>query len=183
MKTSILKNNISQFYILPSIVPTRLIKDIVAVYVTPLLTASVKKIKFAMKKILLTIGVVSFCTLTKAQSLSRESADTARADATINNATVYFGYGAELTHQSKVKIDAGTKIIIISQLSTKVDINSLQISVPEDVALLSQHYSVFYPTVPPIPKSKEVEKLEDSMVLLQKEIGGLITWLQLTMKS
>ncbi|MEO5564417.1 MAG: hypothetical protein ABIR18_13305, partial [Chitinophagaceae bacterium] len=31
-----------------------------------------------------------------------ESADTARADATITNATVYFGYGAELNHESKV---------------------------------------------------------------------------------
>jgi uncharacterized protein (TIGR02231 family) len=126
-----------------------------------------------MKKILLTIGVVSFCTLTKAQSLSRESADTARADATINNATVYFGYGAELTHQSKVKVDANTKTIVISQLSTKIDVNSLQISVPEDVALLSQRYNVYYPVMPPIAKTKEVERLEDSITLVQKEIGRI----------
>ena len=96
--------------------------------------------------------------------------DTARVDATINNATVYFGYGAELNHESKVKVDASTKIIVISQLSTSIDINSLQISVPEDVALLSQHYKVFYPVVPPVVKSKEQEKLEDSIGLLQKEI-------------
>jgi|CXWL01.1.fsa_nt_gi uncharacterized protein (TIGR02231 family) len=126
-----------------------------------------------MKKFLLSAGIVLSCVLSKAQSLPRENGDTARVDATINNATVYFGYGAELTHQSKVKVDAGTKIIVISQLSTTVDINSLQISVPEDVALLSQHYSVFYPTVPLIPKSKEAERLEDSIVLLQKEISRI----------
>jgi uncharacterized protein (TIGR02231 family) len=126
-----------------------------------------------MKKILLTIGVISFCTLTKAQSLSRESADTARADATINNATVYFGYGAELTHQSKVKVDGGTKTIVINQLSTNVDINSLQISVPEDVALLSHKYNVFYPVRPPVVKSKEVERLEDSIALVQKDISRI----------
>ncbi len=126
-----------------------------------------------MKKILLTIGVALFCTLTKAQSLNRESTDTARADATINNATVYFGYGAELTHQSKVKVDGGTKTIVINQLSTNVDINSLQISVPEDVALLSHKYNVFYPVRPPVVKSKEVERLEDSIALVLKDISRI----------
>ena len=116
-----------------------------------------------MKKILLISGVVLFCTSSKAQ-------DTARVDAAIKNATVYFGYGAELTHESKVKIDATTKIIVISQLSTSIDINSLQISVPEDVALLSQHYKVYYPAIPTVIKTKEVGRLEDSIVLLQKEI-------------
>jgi len=116
-----------------------------------------------MKKILLLTGIVLCCA-------SSEGQDTARVDATINNATVYFGYGAELTHQSKVKVDAATKIIVISQLSISIDINSLQISVPEDVALLSQHYKVYYPIVPPVVKSKEVERLEDSIGLVQKEI-------------
>ena len=108
-----------------------------------------------------------FCAVSNAQQ------DTAKADATINNATVYFGYGAELTHESKVKVDAGTKTIVISHLSTSVDINSLQISVPEDVALLSQRYSVYYPVVPPIAKTKEVERMEDSIMLVQKEIGRI----------
>ncbi len=123
-----------------------------------------------MKKVLLIFGIVIVCAQTKAQNLA---ADTARTDATITNATVYFGYGAELTHESKVKVDAGTKIIVISQLSTSADINSLQISVPEDVALLSQRYSVYYPTVPPVAKTKEVERMEDSIGLIQREIGRI----------
>ena len=126
-----------------------------------------------MKKFLLITGILFSCVLSNAQSLPRESRDTSKADATIINATVYFGYGAELTHQSKVKVDATTKIIVISQLSTTVDINSLQISVPEDVALLSQRYSVFYPTSPPTIKSKEIERLEDSIELAEKEIGRI----------
>jgi len=125
-----------------------------------------------MKKILLIIGVISFCTLSKAQT-NRSITDTAKTDATINNATVYFGYGAELTHQSKVKVDAGTKIIVINQLSTNIDINSLQISVPEDVALLSHKYNVFYPVKPVIVKNKEQEKLEDSIALIQKDISRI----------
>jgi uncharacterized protein (TIGR02231 family) len=99
--------------------------------------------------------------------------DTARADAIMNDATVYFGYGAELTHESKVKVDANTKTIVISNLSTNIDINSLQVSVPEDVALLSQRYSVYYPTVPPVAKTKEVERMEDSILLLQKDISRI----------
>jgi len=119
-----------------------------------------------MKKILLFTGIAISCTHLYAQ-------DTARVDATINNATVYFGYGAELTHESKAKVDANTRIIVISQLSTSVDVNSLQISVPEDVALLSQRYAVFYPTVPPMAKTREVERMEDSILLLQKDIGRI----------
>ena len=126
-----------------------------------------------MKKNLLLAGTLIFYTIIDAQSLSRENGDTVKVEATINNATVYFGYGAELTHQSKVKVDAATKIIVISQLSTTVDINSLQISVPEDVALLSQRYIVYYPVVPTVVRSKETERMEDSIVLLQKEIGRI----------
>jgi len=125
-----------------------------------------------MKKSLIA-GIVILCAQLNpnAQNLSKTVADTARADAAIPNATVYFGYGAELTHQSKVKVDANTKTIIINQLSTRIDINSLQISVPENVALMSHKFNVFYPVAPVPVKSKEIIKLEDSIILVQKEIG------------
>ncbi len=123
-----------------------------------------------MKQLLFIAGILISGTLLQAQG---SATDTARADASMNNATVYFGYGAELTHETKIKVDPGTKTIVISQLSTSADINSLQVSVPEDVALLSQRYSVFYPAVPPVLKSREVEKLEDSILLMQKEISRL----------
>jgi uncharacterized protein (TIGR02231 family) len=122
-----------------------------------------------MKKLFLLTGMLLSFVIIKAQT----SADTSRTDAIIKNATVYFGYGAELTHESKVKVDAGTKVIVINNLSTTIDINTLQISVPEEVALLSQRYSVFYPTPPPYVKPREVEKMEDSIEMVQKEIARI----------
>jgi len=126
-----------------------------------------------MKKLLLLTGIILSCAQSFAQNNSAEKPDTVRADATISNATVYFGYGAEMTHSSKVSIGTNTRIIVISQLSTSIDINSLQISVPEDVALMSQRYAVFYPVAPPVVKVKEVERLEDSIALVQREISRL----------
>lgn len=95
--------------------------------------------------------------------------DTARTEAAVSSATVYFGYGAELTHQSKVTITANTRTIVIGQLATSIDINSLQISVPEDVALLSHKYSVYIPELPPMVKTPEYRKIEDSITAIQQE--------------
>ncbi|MBC7948697.1 MAG: DUF4139 domain-containing protein [Chitinophagaceae bacterium] len=119
-----------------------------------------------MKKIFLIPGIVFSCTLTQAQ-------DTARTDATITNATVYFGYGAELTHQAKLRASTETKYIVIGQLSTSIDINSLQINCPEDVTLLSHQYSISYPTAVVPIKSRDVEKLEDSIRITYKLIGRI----------
>lgn len=130
-----------------------------------------------MRKLLLLAGLFFSVVFLNAQGLTnirrdfiQEKTDTSRADATLTNATVYFGYGAELTHETKVKTDANTRIIVISQLSTQIDINSLQISCPEDVALLSHRFNVFHPATPPVVKSKEAERLEDSIALIQKDI-------------
>lgn len=119
-----------------------------------------------MKKTLLLAGALHLCAILHAQS----SADTARTDAVIKNATVYFGYGAEITHESKLKVDAGTRVIVINNLSTMIDINTLQISVPENVALLSQRYAIHYPTTPVNIKPREIEIKEDSIEVLQKDI-------------
>lgn len=130
-----------------------------------------------MRKLLLLADLLFSVAFLNAQGFTtvrrdfiEEKSDTSRADATITNATVYFGYGAELTHNSKVKVDADTRIIIINQLSTQVDVNSLQISCPEDVALLSHRFNVFHPVAPPLVKSRETERLEDSIGLVQKDI-------------
>ncbi|MEI9911728.1 MAG: mucoidy inhibitor MuiA family protein [Bacteroidota bacterium] len=62
---------------------------------------------------------------------------------------------------------------MINQLSTNIDVNSLQISCPEDVTLLSHQYNLFYPTVPIVIKSREAEKMEDSIKLINKEINRI----------
>jgi uncharacterized protein (TIGR02231 family) len=129
-----------------------------------------------MLKISLLTGILSV-SLLNATAGSRNhlrtrvrNEDTVTSTATLAHATVYFGYGAELTHDTKVKVNSGTKFIVINQLSTNVDINSLQISCPEDIALLSHRYTVFDPPTPLIVKSKEMERLEDSINVVQKTI-------------
>lgn len=129
-----------------------------------------------MKKRFLFFGMMILCAFLKVDAQPKtinNVNDTARADSEIPNATVYFGYGAELTHQSKVKVTPETKTIVISHLSTTIDINSLQISVPEDVALLSHKYRVYYPQVPVVVKPPAIEKLEDSIEGVRKEIGRI----------
>ncbi len=112
-------------------------------------------------------------------SYRNETVDTARADAAINNATVYFGYGAELVHSTKVKIEPNTRFIVINGISTQIDLASLQISVPDQVALLSQRYSLYYPPVTEVVKSKDVLKLEDSIAQNGKEIGRINNLVQI----
>ncbi|MBL7745028.1 MAG: DUF4139 domain-containing protein [Chitinophagaceae bacterium] len=126
-----------------------------------------------MKKILLITGIVLSCALLNAQTISRSSGDTAKADAEITSATVYFGYGAELTHTAKVRSSSNVKTIVINQLSTAIDVNSLQISCPEDVTLLSHQFNLFYPQPPVIVKNREVEKLEDSIKLTGRDISRI----------
>lgn len=123
-----------------------------------------------MYKTSLLVGILLSVSLIRAQGPSRENNDTSRADATITHATVYFGYGAELTHESKVRVTGNTKFIVINNLSTEIDPNSLQISCPEEVALLSHRYSVFTPPVIATAKSREMTRLEDSVKLAEKSI-------------
>ncbi|MGG9971952.1 DUF4139 domain-containing protein [Ferruginibacter sp. SUN002] len=113
-----------------------------------------------MKKILF-IALIAAC------SLAANAQDTAKVDAKLTAATVYFGYGAELTHETKVNVNSNIKQIVVSKLSTTVDINSLQISVPENVALLSQKFSVIYPTVPFVT-NPAVKILQDSIAAINK---------------
>lgn len=115
-----------------------------------------------MKKLLTLIGII-FC---NASFLLAQ--DTARADAKISTATVYYGYGAELTHHAFIRVNTATKLIVLNQLSTNIDINSLQISVPENVALLSQRFLVFTPASA-IIHNPFLKKLQDSIRLYQKE--------------
>ena len=115
-----------------------------------------------MKKIL--SALLAVCSITVAAQ------DTAKTDAKLTSATVYYGYGAELTHEAKVNFTSNLKQIVISQLSTAIDQNSLQISVPENVALLSYKYSVYYPAVPPTVINPLIKPMQDSLTLIYTEL-------------
>lgn len=97
--------------------------------------------------------------------------DTLRVRPTLRNANVYFGYGAELTHEGRWRMESGTRILMLEGISTSVDPNSLQVNLPEGVALLSQQYRVYQPPVPPSKFQKQIEALLDSNRVLTKEIA------------
>lgn len=115
-----------------------------------------------LTKKLIAVVCLFICTATKAQ-------DTVRTDAKLTEATIYYGVGAELTHQAKVDVTTDVKQIVLNQLSTTVDPNSLQINVPEDVALLSQQFSLYTEPVTYVVNPM-VKKWQDSIMLLQKDI-------------
>ncbi|RYY56257.1 MAG: mucoidy inhibitor MuiA family protein [Chitinophagaceae bacterium] len=105
-------------------------------------------------------------------STSLRAQDSVRSVATLNTATVYFGYGAELTHQSTVKAGMSTRFIVISGLSSSVDVQSLQISVPESVALLSHRYKVVYPDQNSTPVLlPEVRQMQDSIEIIMRDMA------------
>ena len=122
-----------------------------------------------MKKYILMFAMAATSLFATAQN------DTAKANATMNEATVYFGYGAELTHKASVNITPNTKFIVIDKLSTQLDINSLQISCPENVSLLSQQFSVYYPVVKKaaVIANPLVQKMTDSVKKINKEIAAI----------
>ncbi len=66
-----------------------------------------------MQKILIAFSLL-FVILVNGQSQPNAIGDTAPADAEISNATVYLGYGAELIHQSKIKVSSNTKEVEVN---------------------------------------------------------------------
>jgi uncharacterized protein (TIGR02231 family) len=109
-----------------------------------------------------------FLLATVSTSLISAAQDTARADAPLSHATVYFGYGAELTHNANVAVSKNTRQIIISRLSTSIDIHSVQIGLPEHTALLSQYFTIYQPPASS-PLNPDLKKWQDSIKLYQRQ--------------
>ncbi|HEU4471984.1 MAG TPA: DUF4139 domain-containing protein [Flavisolibacter sp.] len=105
--------------------------------------------------------------------VSIHAQDTARAEAGLEAATVYLGYGAELVHQARVRVTPGTRTIVLSGLSTTADLNSLQIACPENVAILSHRLQPFTPPPVAILPNPAARVLEDSIMQLQKLVNRL----------
>ncbi len=89
--------------------------------------------------------------------------------ATLTNANIYYGYGGELTHNSKVQLQQGTQEIALTNISTSLDQNTIQLSVPENVVLLSYRHNV--KTLTTQQANPEIKKTEDSIKVQKKEIA------------
>ena len=119
------------------------------------------------------IKYIFICTLLLFTSTANAQQDTVKTNAIIKEATVYFGYGAELTHAGKVNVSKNTKFIIIDKLSSQIDLNSLQISCPETVSLLSQQFSLYTPAPKAVVENLLSKKIRDTIKLTQKAIAGI----------
>ena len=104
-------------------------------------------------------------------SLFAQKKDTVYANANLTNATVYFGYGADLKHDSKANLTAGIQQLIINNVSLYPDMNTLQVSCPENVTILSYTHRIYSkpPIVVPPPT---YQKSYDSIKNYQKQIKG-----------
>ncbi len=119
-----------------------------------------------MKKIMIAVAILF------AFTANAQKKDTIYAAASLNKATVYYGYGADLQHSSKVNLVNGMQELIIDNVSLYPDINTLQISCPENVTILSYQHRIF--TKPTLPKPPTApSKMYDTIKLLQKQIGGI----------
>ena len=97
--------------------------------------------------------------------------DTLKFRPNLRNATVYFGYGAELTHEGRLSVESGSRTILLEGLSTSVDPNSLQVSLPEGITLLSQQFRIYQAPAPPSKFQRQIDALTDSNRVLLKEIA------------
>jgi len=119
-----------------------------------------------MKKIMLAVAIFF------AYTASAQKKDTIFSSSTLNKATVYYGYGADLQHSSKVNLINGMQELIIDNVSLYPDINTLQISCPENVTILSYKHRIFTKPATPKPPTPP-SKLYDTIKLLQKQIGSI----------
>jgi hypothetical protein len=88
----------------------------------------------------------------------------------LTHANVYYGYGAELNHTAKVALQNGTQEISIENISNVLDPNTVQISVPENVVLLSYRFNT-KATDADTRANPAVKIMEDSIKLLQRLIN------------
>ena len=117
-----------------------------------------------MKKIMLSMAII-YASFTSAQKK-----DTVYANANLTNATVYFGYGADLKHSSKTNLLAGMQQLIISNVSLYPDMNTIQISCPENVTILSYTHRI-YSKPPVLVPPPTYQKSYDSIKNYQKQIN------------
>jgi len=87
----------------------------------------------------------------------------------ILKSAVVYRNAAELTHNAKTFLEQGTNDLIIENISSSVDINSIRIKCSGDVTILSVEFSTEY--LKPEIKSPAIKKLEDSLEVINKELN------------
>lgn len=116
-----------------------------------------------MKKIQLVIAI--FLTATS----FAQKKDTINTNANLVKATVYYGFGADLNHNAKPILVKGLQEVIIDNVALTPDINTFQISCPENMTILSYKHRIYQK--PPVIKPNPIEaKALDSIKSLEKSV-------------
>lgn len=120
-----------------------------------------KYIKFYLPIALLFIGVVAFA-----------SDDKNTVNAHLQSAIIYRS-GAELSHDTKALLRQGNNELTIDGISNQVDINSIQVKVPNAVTIVGIEFQNYY--LKPNIASPRVKAMTDSIEKLQQDIYKLQT--------
>jgi hypothetical protein len=93
----------------------------------------------------------------------------------LRSAIVYRS-GAELMHTAKTTLEQGNNELIIEGMSSRIDLNSLQIGSSANLTIMSVEFSSDF--LRPVVKSATVKRLEDSLEILDAEISRIRTLVQ-----
>lgn len=103
--------------------------------------------------------------------------DSVCTEANLKSATIYYGNGASLKHSSRVNLKKGVQYVVINNIAVSPDINSFQISCPDDVTIMSYLHRVYIKPVnkttnPMIVKySDSIKKLQSKLSLIKNNIN------------
>ena len=114
-----------------------------------------------MKIIPILIGAMLIVT-----SLLAEEKSTQIISAELKKATVYFGYGAELNHTAKATLPIGVQELVVSNVATQLDVNTIQMGCSENVVIMSYRFATKTETKP-ILQSLLIPKMQDTLKHLQ----------------
>lgn len=89
----------------------------------------------------------------------------------IEKVTVY-QQQAKVTRKAQIAIPAGASDILLKDLSSKVDAQSLQVSINDGIKILSATFQIDYLNDP--KKSARLENLEDSLAMLQFDLDWVV---------
>jgi len=90
-----------------------------------------------------------------------------KSKATLESVTVY-NNGAQLLHKGKVHLPAGTSEIVVNNISGRVNENSIQVSVPPGVTILSVQFNKDFLNTD--AANPEIKKLSDSIKIISNEL-------------
>jgi len=102
-------------------------------------------------------------------NINAQKQDSIFTNASMNKAVVYYNAGADMYHTAKANLNAGIQDIVINNIATELDLNTLQISCPENITILS---SINRTIEQPVAEKNKplLNKWQDSLKLLEKQL-------------